>query len=75
MKEILSKATRNEFREAFTYFSLSEIETMFDAGELSPDTQNCLIVRSGAFDVYGGDLKPRYGVSLELAHRDTSGRN
>ena len=40
MKEMLSKATRNEFREAFTYFSLREIEIMFDAGELSPDANH-----------------------------------
>lgn len=40
MKEILSRATRNEFREAFTCFTLFEITTMFDAGELSPNANH-----------------------------------
>jgi hypothetical protein len=37
-REIISKATRNEFREVFTYFSLHQIDMMFEAAELKPDT-------------------------------------
>ena len=65
MKEILSKATRNEFREAFTYFSLREIETMFDAGELSPDT--------GYAPTVGGQrrgLVEQYYAALDFANHD-----
>lgn len=35
-KELISKATRNEFREVLTSFVLREIEMMFDAGNLAP---------------------------------------
>lgn len=36
-KELISKATRNEFREVLTSFTLREIETIFDAAALSPN--------------------------------------
>jgi hypothetical protein len=35
-KDLISKATRNEFREVLTGFTLREIEMMFDAGNLVP---------------------------------------
>ena len=35
-KELISKATRNEFREVLTSFVLREIEMMFDAGVSFP---------------------------------------
>lgn len=35
-KDLISKATRNEFREVLTGYTLREIQMMFDAGNLSP---------------------------------------
>ena len=35
-KDLISKATRNEFRETMTGHTLREIEMIFDAGNLAP---------------------------------------
>ena len=35
-KDLISKATRNEFRETLTGHTLREIEMIFDAGNLAP---------------------------------------
>ena len=35
--DLINKATRNEFREIMTCFTLSEIESMFDVGNLTPN--------------------------------------
>jgi len=36
-REIITRAARNEFRETFTFFSLREIEIMFETADLRPD--------------------------------------
>ena len=37
-RELISKATRNEFREVLTGYVLREIDMLFEAGGLAPRT-------------------------------------
>ena len=39
-KDLISKTTRNEFREVLTGYTLREIEMTFDAGDLAPRTDH-----------------------------------